>query len=398
MSENTSRMSVEEAADRIASLEFVRVVAHADADGVGSAACVCSALSSLGVPYRFTALEDPSDVPDVEADVFCDVGAAYLDRMGGTDDMVVIDHHPPQGAQEAPDGTEVTGGFDGVLVGTGAPSSSVAAYHVASRISPDDTAPVAALVGAIGDGVPLNDEDVPRVVEDAVAVGAKRKVGARLVGESRVESLAYSTSPFTRLSGDYETARGFVDDMDDDFSTAVVLLALTQEGARAEAVEGLVGDLYELPSGVDLHTLARYVEACAVSGKHGLAFSVCLNPAAHLDEAREAWRAFESTVIEKVRGAEIEEGSPTFALTDGTFDTGAVADVLYDWVTGDVVVVNEDGEASFRAGSFDCGRVARETARAVGGEGGGHPSRSGASFSASDVSRDDFVEAVRRTL
>jgi len=380
-------MSVKEAAERLASSEFVRLVAHADADGVSSAACLCSTLSSLGVGYHFTALEDPSKVTEHDADVFCDLGAAYLDSIDGA---VVIDHHPVHDAE----------GFDGVLVGTEAPSSSVAAYRVVREMGTDVDAcdPFCALVGAVGDGISLSEKEVSDVIEDAVESGAKRDEGARLVGEDPVEGLAYSTRPFTRLSGDYEEAHAFVDDADDELPTALVLLALTEEGARPEAVGELVGAVYDLPSGVDLHTLSRYVEACAVSGKHGLALSLCIDTASQVDEAREVWRAFESTVTEKVRSAEVEkhgDDEPAFARVEGAFDTGAVADVLYDWVTGDVVVVNEDGDASFRADPFDCGRVARETAASVGGEGGGHPSRAGASF---DVSRDEFFEAVRRAI
>lgn len=368
---------MQEAAERLASSDFLRVVGHADADGISAAACLCSALTKAGIGYQFTALEDPSDAATQNADVFCDLGAQYLD---GVSDAVVIDHHPPRGE------------FDGVLVGTEFPSSSIAAHRVASRLSSGDA--VAALVGAIGDGVPL--DEVSEVVDEAVEGGVERDEGVRLVGEDAVEALTYSTRPFTRLSGRYDEAREFVDDVGEDLSTAVVLLALTNEAADAEEVAELVGELYRLPSASEthLHELSRYVETCAVSGKHGLAFSACLDTDGHLDEARKAWRAFESTVVEKVRGAEVEGGNPSFALTDGGFDTGAVADVMYDWVTGDVVVVNQDGEASFR-GSFDCERVARESARAVGGSGGGHRSRSGASF---DVPRDEFVKAVKEAL
>ena len=376
-------MSIEEAADAVASSEFVRVVARADADGVASAACVCSALSSLSIPYHFT-VEDPSDAVYESADVFCGLGARYLGSIG---DAVVIDNRPPSGAD----------GFEGVLVGTEFPSSSVASHRVASRTSSGD--PVAALVGAVGDGVSVSENEVSEVIEEAIEAGAKKQEGARLADENPAEALAYSIRPFTRLSGDYEAAREFVEEAK-DLPTAVVLLALTQEEARADAVAELAGDVYRLPSGIDIHTLSRYVEACAVSGKHGLALSLCLDPGAHLEEARETWRAFNSTVIEKVRGAEIEEGDdePCFAHIRGSFDTGAVADTLYDWVTGDVVVVNQDGEASVRADTFDCGHLAREVASSVGGEGRWKRSRARVFFPASDVSQDEFVEAVRRTL
>lgn len=369
-------MSFGEAAERIASQDFVRIAVHADADGIASAAAICTALNSENVGYHVTALKEPSEVSGVDADVLCDLGAAYLDEL---DDHVVIDHHPPAGE------------FDGVLVGTDSPSSSVAAHRVASRLS--SGSPIVALVGAVGDGVPL--ERVEDTVEEAVTSGVEKDEGVRLVGNDAVEALAYSTHPFTRLSGDYEGAREFVNETE-DIQTGVVLLSLTNDGASPEAVADIVGEVYRLPvrTDVHLHELSRYVETCAVSGKHGLALSLCLSPEDHLDDARSAWREFESSVIERVRSAKIEDGEPSFALTNGSFDTGAVADVLYDWVTGDVVVVNEGGDASFR-GSFDCGRVARESARSVGGEGGGHPSRAGASF---ETQRDEFIREVRRLL
>lgn len=369
-------MSFEEAAERLASSEFVRVVAHADADGIGAAACICSALTEAGVGYHFTAVEDPSDVQSQEAEVYCDMGAQYLD---GIKDGVVIDHHPRRGGDR----------FRGVLVGSESPSSSVAAHRVASHVSSGDA--VSATVGAIGDGVELGD--IQDVVEELLSEGAEEAKGLRLAGEDAVESLTYSTSPFTRLSGDYDAAREFVQGVE-DVPTAVVFLALTQEASDAEEVARMVGDRYVLPSGVGIHELSRYVETCAVSGKHGLAFSVCLDTGEHVDDARSVWRAFESTVIEKVREARLEDGEPSFAYIDGDFDTGAVADVLKDWVTGDVVVTNKAGEASFR-GSFDCGRVAEEAADSVGGDGGGHESRAGASF---DAPREEFVDAVKEAL
>jgi len=367
-------MPLGEAADRLDSSDFVRVVAHADADGVSSAACLCSALADRGVGYQFTTLEHPEDCADAEGDLFCDLGAQYLSDVSG----VVVDHHPPRGENEG-----------AVVVGSDAPSSSVAAHALASRLSSGD--PVAALVGALGDDVPF--ADVSDTVDEALSEGVQREQGARLVGDG-AESLAYSTRPFTRLSGDTEAARAFFEDVEDDLSTAAVLLALSREPSNPGAVAELVGDVYRLPSGVHLHELSRYVEACAVSGRGGLAFSACLEPGAHLEEASSVWRGFESTLIEDVRGVRTVDENPCFAYHDGASDTGAVADALHDWVTGDVVAVGE-GEASFRARGFDCGRVAAEAAERTGGEGGGHGSRAGASF---EASRDGFVEAVEEVL
>lgn len=376
--------------ERLSSAEFVSVVGHADADGVSASACICMALSVLDIPYRFTALEEPSDAPgavtdrDDTTDVFCDLGTQYLSSL--PDETVVIDHHTPQGEEVS-------------VLGTGELSSSIPAYRVARyagvRGAP---APFSALVGAIGDGASL--EELADIVKDAVEVGARETEGAHIAGNSPVEALAYATRPFTRLSGDYEAARDFIEEhgiegFGPDFSTAVVLLALTNESARPDAVEALVGDEVVL-DGVRLHSLSRYVEACAKTGKHGLALSLCVEPRSdQRDEARKAWREFESDVIERTHNARIEEGEPPVARVEG--DPSPVADVLYDWVTGDVVVMSSDGKASLRSSpsSFDCGRVAREAAKATDGEGGGHPERGGAKF---DAPAEVFAREVRRAL
>jgi len=376
--------------ERLSSAEFVNVVGHADADGVSSSACVCMALSILDVPYRFTAVEEPGDAPeevvggDDTNDVLCDLGAQYLSSL--PEDTVVIDHHTPRG--EGPP-----------VLGTGELSSSLPAYRVAREVGVRGVAaPFSALVGVVGDGGSLGDEEVVDVADDATEAGAQEKEGALVPGEEPVESLAYATRPFTRLSGDYEGARDFVENhgiegFGSDFSTALVLLALTNPSARPDAVERLVGDELDF-EGARLHSLSRYVEACAKTGKHGLALTLCVEPRSdRREEARTAWHEFESDVIRRVREARIEEGEPDVARVEG--ETSPVADVLYDWMTGDVVVVNAEGEASLRSSSFDCGRVAGEAAEATDGEGGGHENRGGATF---DAPAEVFVREVRRAL
>ncbi|MDY6780686.1 MAG: DHHA1 domain-containing protein [Halobacteria archaeon] len=427
MDEGSSRRSfddqVTEAARLIEDADYVHVVSHNDADGIATASVLCSCVHRMGGSYHFRALDDPNHVTEVEREsaddydlvVFCDLGAAYTGSFGA--DTVVVDHHPtPSSDRDRYDGVLVTPRHLGEEA-----SSSVAAVSVAERLDISDTNVVVnGLLGAEGDGVmdgqgsDLVDDVVRKSVEEGHVTESQ---GVRIVGEKPSESLAYSTHPYTEYTGDIEGARRFVTDLGmevDDrlgsvgeeelrrFSTAVVLLAAKNDGSDAEAVERLIGDVYSFdsyPRVPNLHTLSRYVEACGKT-KPGLALSVCLSPVStdRYDEVRGIYRRFQSRLIDSVREAEVSRGTPAVVeLADGNnFDTGSVADVYADWIVGTpVLVVNNEGESSLRSSEgdgHDAGAVLSDAASRVGGRGGGHPTRAGATV---PVERTrEFVESV----
>lgn len=375
---------VTEAAGALGEAGFARVVAHSDADGIASAALVCQALRQAGARYHFTALDDPSMVGGTgEFTVYCDVGASYLDRI--SDDSVVIDHHPRRGSSDA-------------VILEGGASSSCAAYLVACEFGV--RRPELALVGAIG------DDALPDVSEEVLGDALDRcevSEGVLIAGDDPVEALVHSTDPLTRFAGEPGDAREFVSDLgisdsirgfDEEemrrYASSVVVLAAENEAAGARELEGVVGDRYTV-GGVEMHSLAVYLEACGASGKAGTGLEACFS----LDcgEAARVYREFQSDLVEALDSVEVED---RVAWIDG-FDTGLVADVLADWVEGrPVVVADSDGKVSLRASGVDCGEVLGELAATYGGSGGGHESRGGAVVPVEDL--EEFVEELRGVL
>lgn len=372
---------VAEAAGALGEAGFARVVAHSDADGIASAALVCQALRQAGARYHFTALDDPSTVGGTgEFTVYCDVGASYLDRI--SDGSVVIDHHPRRGSSDA-------------VIVEGDASSSCGAYLVARKLGV--RRPELALAGAVGDDAL---EEVPEeILGDAIERCGVRE-GVLIAGDDPVEALVHSTDPLTRFAGEEDAAREFVSDLavsdsiegfDDEemrrYASSVVALAAENEAAEAENLEGVVGRRYSV-EGVEIRSLAAYLEACGAAGKAGTALEACL----FLDcgEAAGIYRDFQSRLITFLDSLEVGDG---VAWIDG-FDTGLVADVLADWVVSrPVVVADREGRVSLRASNVDCGEVLGELAESYGGSGGGHGSRGGASVQVEDL--DDFVEELK---
>ncbi|XGI83874.1 DHH family phosphoesterase [Halorutilales archaeon Cl-col2-1] len=418
MSPSLLRENARKAAGLLRCEEFVEVVSHNDADGLSTAGIVCDLLSRWETRYHFRCVDDPgrvgSHVSKDVTTVACDLGASYLDRL--PPNTVVVDHHPSEGR----------GGFGGILVtprdegdADDEASSSCGAHIVAKESGSGAKTADTALLGVIGDDVLDSGSDlVEEVIDDGVESGViDETVGARLVGERVDEALAYSTDPYTEYTGDVEAARGYVEelglpisvtDMDDDettrFSTAVFLLAL-REASNPETAAETVGERYLLSDadGYDAHTFAAYVEACGKTGNPGLGLSLCLGDATgDVKKARKLYRSFESSLIDEVENADVEEEDGSGLCTvriSGGFDTGSVADVFHRWISDSevVLVVNPDGEMSLRSGSeVDAGRTLRDCASRVGGEGGGHPERGGSVVPSE--TKDEFIDCVKEAV
>ncbi len=375
------QLDVEAVADELSSRDHVKVAGQADADGVTSSALLCMALESNDVSYTFTAVDEPDRCLSVDADVFCDVGASYLDRLDGS---VVLDHH--EGTGEGSTGVSA--------VDSTAGSTSEIAYEVAQELDVDR--PDVAAVGAAG------DSSIPDWLAEAAVDQSLARISSelKLYLDEPAEALAHSIEPYTRLSGEYAAAREFVDSVDgepasddDRLATAVTLLA-AEEG-RVDAVEELTGAL-ELRryGGRSASTVAATVEACARTGKTGLAFAVLYS--GEFDRAERVRRAYESGVASAVENSEMEHRGGFVLVRTSCQHTSAVADVYSRWIddgVDDVVVVDEEGgSASIRSEDVDCASVAEEAAEAVDGEGGGHRDRAGASFAADGT--DEFVESL----
>ncbi len=378
------RSDVEDAADYLLSKDHHRVVSHADADGASSAALICLALEANDVAFTYSPLMNPEDVVDADADVYCDVGASYVEEL---EDCLVVDHHEGGDAGD----TVVS------VVDASASSAAEKAYEVACALDVDR--PDVAVIGGCGDDGASMD-----TIERGRELGLVSETGGlRFDTGDPSEALAHSIEPYTRLSGDFAAAQEFVEELgvdgvggvDEDgrLETAVTLLA-SEEGA-AEAVEELTGAFeLEMYGGRPAKEVAAAVEACGRTGKGGLGFSILLG--AGFEDAFHVKQAFESGVVSAVENAEEDDRDGFLVVRTMCRHTSAVADVYTRWIDGGVeelVVVDvENGRASLRSKVVDCASLAEEAAEKVDGDGGGHRGRAGATFPSGSVS--DFVDAV----
>ena len=95
-------------ADEIKKHSFVHVVSHIDADGLTSAAIICTALKRIDINYstRFVKQLDDTIIADLadqnhDLVIFTDLGSGMLETMKTHGiNAIVSDHHQPRGEMQ----------------------------------------------------------------------------------------------------------------------------------------------------------------------------------------------------------------------------------------------------------------------------------------------------------
>jgi len=205
------------------------VVAHYDADGLAAASIVASLLSSWGVDFHLTFVEQLypdvlSELPlrDYPRVVFLDLGSGYKDLLASVrlQSALIIDHHPPHPQQELSGIVEVNPYLAGIDASSHSCAASVAfAVSVEADPSTRRLAHVA-VVGALGDRMDngekfsltgLNSEVVEIAKQEGIV---EESVGLRLFGPKArpiVTALAATMDPFIPgLSGSETAAYNFL--------------------------------------------------------------------------------------------------------------------------------------------------------------------------------------------
>ena len=94
--------AAEAIARSILQCESMRVISHNDADGITSAALICTALQRAGIPFQATLLNRLDDSALAGLDrpvVFCDMGSGKPETISRVkEDCFVLDHHRPVGS------------------------------------------------------------------------------------------------------------------------------------------------------------------------------------------------------------------------------------------------------------------------------------------------------------
>ncbi len=407
------------AAEKIRKQKFVRVVSHHDADGITACGIVCLALRRQHIPFQATIVSNLDSSIDAVLDpampvIFCDMGSGQPDIVNKYD-AVILDHHMPQEGHKNIHVNPHLAGIDG---GTQMSASGVA--YAFARVMGDNTDLAGlAISGAIGDKQQMigpNRDILDEGVKNGVITVQK---GLKLGMGPVVKVLEYSIDPYFDFSGRHDETEKFVGELglngdierlsrDDLKRLGSALSLLLLKKSPPDTIDSLFGDVYLLEKELikDVYDFTNTVNSCGKTGQPGLGLSVCLRYEPALKDAEEKRFEYSGQILQALHKAisQVQEMSAIRYLDICCSDvTGAIASTIIRYVMPDkpIIVLNADGDrvkvsargtALLIRQGLDLSTSVRESATAVGGNGGGHKIASGASIPA--AKSKEFLEAV----
>ncbi len=434
----------------------VKVISHADADGVAAAAIMARCLYIYNVPLNveFTRPLKPDEIAELgkgkhDFFIFFDQGSSQIEAihkfiLGKKRDVLVIDHHPgkfldhPNLAYLNPHVCGLNGAKD--------VSASGAVYSVVEQLDRIFRPLVGlAIAGAIGDRQELSSGFTginEILVKRAIDLGFLRVgKGLRLVGRTLnpvVECLRLMTRPYiSSLSGDPSACRSIVDALGLSPSSTLAELGLEAERKLRDAIPARVGtptneEFYRMLWGAtytlvtddlvgprDIREYAAMLDACTNLRKPEFGFAVAVGDQSAQAEALALLKSHQEQMLKVLewfvshldsfkltpRLKYINFGSKVGSSMVGealalAIESGLVA--ADRPILGITDVSAKELKVSARSTSrlamqgVDVGRALAEAAKAVGGNGGGHDVSAAARIPRERM--DEFIAKVDQML
>jgi single-stranded-DNA-specific exonuclease len=303
------------AAGEIRKHKDILVVSHVDADGLTSAAVICTALQRLGIDYRplfFRQLDGAAlgQVADQGSDlvIFTDLGSGMVNEICSMGlQAVVADHHKPSLAGEARPLAHINPhlvGADGATELSGSGTSFLLASALADAggcSGGNDDLSALAVVGAVGDLQDLAKGHLLGLNREVLYIGSKAGVisfsrDIKLFGRQTrpvFKMLEYSQDPYIPgLSGNEDACIAFLKDVGIRLSgerwrrwidlsqeeKAAVVTALLRKGLRSGVshvkLERLIGEVYVLlreREGIEPRDASEYSTLLNATARYGYA-------------------------------------------------------------------------------------------------------------------------------
>lgn len=411
------------AAERIKAQGFVRVVSHHDADGITACGIVCLALRRLNIPFQATIVSNLDEHAAEKLDrsqftIFCDMGSGMPDIVN-TFNAVILDHHAPHGQHKNIHVNPHLLGIDGASQ----VSASGVCYALARALGDNVDLAGLAISGAIGDKQKMQGPNAD-ILEEAVKAGVITVTKGMKLGRGPIEKvLECSIDPYFDFSGNLDATKGFIKELglsgdieslsQDDLKKLGSALSLKLlKKSPPEAIDALFGDVYILNRELikDVFDFTNTVNSCGKVNRPALGLAICLRNADALEQAETLRFEYSLQILNAVNDAieKIKDAGSIRHLDICCSDvTGAVASILIRYVMPDkpIIVLNQDdgkvkvsarGTSELIRRGLDLAIAAREGARSVGGNGGGHNIASGASIPKG--SEQKFIDAVNEII
>lgn len=387
--------------------ESIRVISHNDADGITSAALICTALQRAGIPFQATLLNRLDDSVLAGLDrpvVFCDMGSGKPETISRVkEDCFVLDHHRPVGSIDCMHLNPHLFGIDGAFE----LSAAGTVYSVVRHMGDNSDLAGLALVGAMGDRQAMIGAN-RSILDEAVSSGAVEvRPGLKMAEDGPLEEVfASCIEPLLEYVGDRYAAAQFLQELKisgrveslekDDLarlSTAITLKLLMQGSFAADSI---VGEVIRLRHEVVENSLemVQLLNACGNRDLPGLGLQICLRDESALPEARKMAAEYKdhilreiallrerSRAMKNIRYLKMENGEA------GAIVSGLGIRYLYTDLPlitlnhkEEMVKISARGNRPLISQGLDLSVAMRRAAGAVGGVGGGHTIASGGSI------------------
>jgi single-stranded-DNA-specific exonuclease len=441
------------ASQEITKNKEIGVASHVDADGLTSAAIICTALERLGIEHKpmfFRQLDGLAldKIADLGLDlvIFTDLGSGMVREICARRiRAIIVDHHKP-----GPQGiSEPVAHINPHLLGADGAnqlSGSGTSFILASALSKDnEDLSGLAIVGAVGD---LQDLAAGRLVginREILDIGSRAGVlsfcrDLKLFGRQTrpiFKMLEYSQDPYIPgLSGDENSCIAFLKEVGlrlggekwrrwidlDQEEKARMVSALVRRGLRSgisqAKLERLVGEVYTLlkeAEGTELRDASEYstlLNATARYGHSEVGLKVCMGDREKaFDEARTLLSQHRQNLVNGLKLVSEKGITPLkniqyFDAGDSIRDTivGIVAGMSFQMADRSMPILafarTPEGELKVSArgtqdlvkSGLDLSDAMSSAARSLGGAGGGHNVAAGATIS--PQAKEEFLQMV----
>lgn len=425
---------LKEGAERILKNNYVRVLAHFDGDGGSAAIILTSALRRAGIKFHLgfiKSLDGDSFRQRIQEfqDIFTvvvDAGSDQARFIEEFENVCILDHHFFQ--ENSFKGLNINArqfGIDGTRGACGATMAYVMALAMDEKNSdliPFLVSGVIADKQDIGGYTGLNQTLMEHYGKDLKTVRT-----LNFEGQNLTDGITYSTDPFfLDLSGKPDNVRNLLDNLgispeksifdltDDEKRTLSEFLSvrLLEQNSGSEAIKYLENDIIRFGElGFTSKEISTLVDGNAKVGMNSVPIIYFLGDRSQKDEMVNNWRIFKTKLIEYTYRAfkEVyEEPNVRYFYAPESEMAGAISGIMVLYLLKQdkpligFNVGNNDTKVSSRGTrrqvqkGLNLSLVMRESAKEVGGSGGGHDIAAGAVIPRGKEKQ--FVEAANRLI
>ena len=425
---------LKEGAERILKNQYVRVLAHFDGDGGSAAIILTTALRRVGIKFHLgfiksldgesfrQRIQEFSDIYTIVVDAGSDQ-AKFIEEY---DNVCILDHHFFQ--ENSFKGLNINArqfGIDGTRGACGATMAFVMALAMNEKNSD--------LLPFLVSGIIADKQDIGgytglnQVIMEHYAKDLKTIRTLNFEGHNLTDGITYSTDPFFMdLSGKPDNVRKVLENLgispdksifditEDEKRILAEFLSfkLLEQNSGSEAIKYLENDMIKFDQlGFTSKEISTLVDGNAKVGMNSVPVIFFLGDKSQREEMVNNWRIFKTKLIEYTYRAfkEIyEEPNVRYFYAPESEMAGAISGIMMLYLLKQdkpligFNVGNNDTKVSGRGSrrqvqkGLNLSIVMRESAKEVGGSGGGHDIAAGAVIPRGKEKQ--FVETANRLI